>query len=89
MQQQLYGPKHNNVSTPTVRQQLNYPRDFCVSPRTKVVAARSKRESAAANFAGIAGFESRQGLLCLSVCERCALTGRGLCDGPIPRPGVS
>jgi len=33
---------------------------------------------------------SSRGLLWMSVsCERCVLSGRGLCDGPITRPEES
>ena len=41
------------------------------------------------SFAGIAGSNPAggAGLGCRAFCECCVLSGRGLCDGPIPRPG--
>jgi hypothetical protein len=38
---------------------------------------------------GDRGFESHGGHRCLSVVSVCVLSGRGICDGPIPRPEES
>ena len=45
------------------------------------VGARSKVWVCGRSLAGIAGFECRRG----HGCQSCVLSGRGLCDGPIPR----
>jgi hypothetical protein len=50
------------------------------------VAARSKSWHCGRSLAGIAGSKPAGGMD-VSVC--CVLSGRGLCDGPITRPGES
>ena len=34
----------------------------------------------------VAGIACSNPAGCMDVCECCAVSGRGLCDGPIPRP---
>jgi len=51
------------------------------------VAARSNTWVCGLSLAGIAGSKPAGGV---DVCrEFCVLSGRGLCDGPIPRPAES
>jgi hypothetical protein len=50
------------------------------------VAVRSKHWVCGCLLAGIAGSNPAGGM---NVCECCVLSGRGLCDGPIPRPEES
>ena len=47
------------------------------------MAAQSKAWVCGCSVAGIA-YSNPAG--CMDVCECCAVTGRGLCDGPFPRP---
>ena len=47
------------------------------------MAARSKAWSLACSLAGIAGSNVSGAWMPVS-CEYCLLSGRGLCDGPIP-----
>jgi hypothetical protein len=57
------------------------------NPISKWLAARSKGCVCGRSLAGIAGLNPVGGMdVCL---EFCVLSGRGLCDGPIPRPGDS
>jgi hypothetical protein len=55
------------------------------------VAARSKAWVCGYSLAEIvASNPAREGGAWMSVsCECCVLSGRGLCDGPIPRPEES
>jgi hypothetical protein len=54
------------------------------------VAARSKAWVCGQLLAGLAGLSTAGGHGCLSlVSECCILSGRGLCEGPIPRPEES
>ena len=51
------------------------------------VAALSKTSVCGHSLVGIAGSNPAGGMdVC---CECCVLSGRGLCDGPITRPGES
>jgi len=51
------------------------------------VAVRSKAWVWGRSLAGIAGLNPAEGMSIS--CECCVLSGRGLCDGPIPLPEVS
>jgi hypothetical protein len=50
------------------------------------VAARSKARVCGRSLAGIAGLKPAEGMAIS--CECCVLSGRGLCDWPIPLPEV-
>ena len=50
---------------------------------------RTLRQGSAADCCWDCGFESPPGAWMFVSCERCMLTGRGLCDGPITRPEES
>ena len=53
------------------------------------VAELSKARVCGRSLAGIAGSNSAGGIDICDSCEWCVLSGRGLCDGPIPRPEES
>ena len=68
----------------------NMPRNIArIFIRHLAVAARSKVSVCRRPLAGIAGSKPVGGMnVCLSVCcEYFVLSGRGLCNGPIPLPG--
>jgi hypothetical protein len=52
------------------------------------VAERSKARVCGRSPAGIAGSNPAAGMDAVC-CKYCVLSGRGLCDGPIPRPEES
>jgi hypothetical protein len=50
------------------------------------VSERSKARVCGRSLAGIEGSNPAGGMDICESCESCVLSGRGLCDGPIPRP---